>query len=140
MKTVLLLQGDPAALERHTAALRFKGYDVVTAMSVEEAISRFISAGRRFHLFIADLRLPETSGLRVARLLRGKCRRLKTILTSPYPRAMWTREENEDLERLDGAVSVVVMPCSPESLASTVEATIGPLEAERQPIFAAAHV
>jgi DNA-binding response OmpR family regulator len=137
VKTVLLLQENQAAMNQFAAALSDKGYKVFEATTAAQAISQFISNGRKLHLLIADVRLPASSGLHIARLFRAECPRLQAILTAHYPRSLWTGEETEDLVRLGiDSASILVQPFSVATIVNATEAAIGLPEIERRSVIA----
>lgn len=64
-KRLLVLDDDPAVRQTWSIILRQQGYDVVAAARGEEAVA---AAGRhRPHLLLADIRLPDMTGIEAAR-------------------------------------------------------------------------
>ena len=60
--TVLLVDDEEMVLEVGRAILRRLGYDVITAMSGEEALERFGQEGRSIGCAVLDLTMPGMDG------------------------------------------------------------------------------
>ena len=68
MPKVLLIDDDLGTLEGYGGILRHAGFDVVTAASGRRGLA--LARGQAFDLVLADLRLPDQSGLEMLRTLR----------------------------------------------------------------------
>ena len=66
--SILLVDDHPDSLDLLARLLRRCGHHVETARTVEEATHAV--GGRRFHLLVSDLGLPDGSGTDVMRLVR----------------------------------------------------------------------
>ena len=122
MRTVLLLDDEASLLTLLSRYLARQGYSVLQATMAEEAIERFIDNGRRIDLLIADVTLPDVSGVQMALLLRQEIPHLGVILTSGYPLSAWRDRDANDLVRLGTeAVEVLLKPFPSRVLLSTIE-------------------
>lgn len=66
---VLVVEDNPVNLELVEAVLEREGYEVVSAVSAEEAVQRL--QGLRPDLVLLDIQLPGLDGLGLTRLLKG---------------------------------------------------------------------
>jgi len=122
VRTVLLLDDEASLLTLLSRYLARQGYSVLQATMAEEAIERFIDNGRRIDLLIADVTLPDVSGVQMALLLRQEIPHLGVILTSGYPLSAWRDRDANDLVRLGTeAVEVLLKPFPSRVLLSTIE-------------------
>ncbi len=111
-----------------------KPYGLIEAATAEQALRLFNDHGRRIDLFLADVTLPTSSGIRVALLLRSEIPNLPVILTSGYPVSVWAERDAADLERLgSSSVAIIQKPFKAQVLPNTVREMIGisPFEAAR---------
>lgn len=106
MTTLLVLEDEPVVMKLLRNILKL--YRLIEATTGEEALARFIDHDRQIDLLIADVTLPQISGIQVALLLRRKLPRLPVILTSGYPVDSWRTRDAAELERL-GPASVAVL-------------------------------
>ena len=106
MKTVLVLEDESSLLKlrQHMP----KQFSLIEATTAEQALLLFIGHGRQVDLLVADLTLPESSGIQVALLLRAEIPDLPVILTSRSPVSDWTGRDYTDLQRL-GSTSVALL-------------------------------
>jgi two-component system, cell cycle sensor histidine kinase and response regulator CckA len=124
VKTILVLEDESAVMRLFRRVL--DGYTILEATTAEEARQRFIENGRHLDLLIADVILPKSSGIHTALLLREASSQLRIVLTSGYPRSMWSDQDAIDLRQL-GSDSVVFLqkPFLPTTLLKTVHSCIG---------------
>jgi CheY-like chemotaxis protein len=97
-KTILLLEDEPGLMKLLSHTL--SSYDVIEAPTADEALRLFAERGHQVDLLIADVTLPNDSGLRVAFFLRNEIPNLPVILTSGYPLSNWNAKDAIDLQRL----------------------------------------
>lgn len=83
LRELLVAEGAPGDRRRIELALRERGYGVVVATTVEEAIGE-IRRGL-LDLAILDLRLPTAGGIEAMRRIREMAPDLAVILTSACP-------------------------------------------------------
>jgi CheY-like chemotaxis protein len=133
MKTILLVEDELPLMKLLSTVLGRSGYAVKESTSAEEAIKRFLDANRQIDILVADVTLPESTGIQVAILLRAERPELRVILTSGYPADSWKAGDVADLKRL-GAGSVIVLekPFMPQVLLTCIrELMEAPLAAVR---------
>lgn len=106
MKSVLVLEDEFTILKLMRSLL--KQYAVIEASTAECALLAFAEANRKIDLLIADVTLPESSGVEVALLLRAESPALPVVLMSGYPVDDWAARDFEDLEQL-GRSSLIVL-------------------------------
>ena len=131
MKTILLLEDELALMKLLSRVLERRGYIVEQASTAKDALKQFRDANRRIDILVADVNLPESSGIQIAVLLRAASPGPKVILTSGYPSNAWKAREAADLQRL-GADTVIVLhkPFMPQALLNCIrEMTDVPLSA-----------
>jgi CheY-like chemotaxis protein len=124
MKTILLLDDESVVMKLLLRVLR--GYALIEATTAADAVRLFAHRDRQPDLLLADLNLPNSSGIEVALILRLEIPHLPVILTSGYPLGIWTERNCADLEAL-GSKSVVVLqkPSQPIILLNAVRQLIG---------------
>ena len=123
MKTILILEDELPLLNLVRRMLA--PYSVLEAGAAEQAIRQF-RTHRQIDLLLADVSLPDMSGIRVALLLRAENPDLAVILASGYPRSSWNKQELADLDRLGSdSVSVIEKPFSSTILLDRVSQLIG---------------
>ncbi len=122
MKTILLLDDEVCLMKLMSQLLARCGYVVWESSSAEEAITRFQDVKGQLDLFVADVNLPESSGIQVALLLRGERPDLRVILMSGYPRSCWQGRDTTDLGRL-GSDSLLILekPFMPRALLNYIQ-------------------
>jgi len=123
MKTILVLEDEPTVMKLLRCILA--GYNLIEAGSAEEALRLFIRQGRQLDLLLADLILPESSGVQVALMLRSEIPGLPVILTSGYPVSCWSERDCADVERLGSPSVVVPKPFRAPAISNAVSELIG---------------
>jgi CheY-like chemotaxis protein len=131
MKTVLVLEDNAAILALIRMAVESRGYAVLAATSAREAFERFEENDSVVDLLITDVKLPESSGIRVALELRSLLPYLKIIVTSGYSQTAWDEQDAAEFNELPSdSVSVLQKPFIPAELLDRVHMLIGlPLSA-----------
>jgi DNA-binding response OmpR family regulator len=124
VNTILILEDEPCVMG--VLRLTLSDYTLIEATNAHEAFQQFVDHGRKVDLLLADVTLPTSSGVHVARLLRAANPKLAVILMSGRPPGMWNDEAADELRRL-GAHSVTLLekPFSPDRLQSTVQGLLG---------------
>lgn len=116
---VLIVDDEPDQVEMYQLALELSGFDVVTASTGTDAISRAREA--RPAVIVLDLRLPDMTGWDV-------CGALKTdALTEQIPIILLTAAVTSTLPqeaRAAGCAEYLLKPCFPDHLARTVREVI----------------
>ena len=112
-KAVLVIDDEPSVADALELILSDSGYDVVVAMTGGDAVEEL--GKRRFGLVIADVRLPDMSGIDVLRhLRRSHPGVLAVIITAHHTPELAA-------EALDlGALAVLPKPFSPSDLLAVI--------------------
>jgi CheY-like chemotaxis protein len=115
-RRILLVDDDLRVLLTLKAVLEFEGFEVETASSTQEALSRLESA--TYQMVISDLRMEsEDAGLRVLAAARRQSYDPATALLTAYPPAGEQWEEK-------GAESLLIKPMGTRDLLRQVEALL----------------
>ena len=118
MKALLVLEDDSSRriLRRH-----MKQFRLIEATTAEEALRLFIEHGRQLDLLIADVKLPRSTGIQVALLLRTEILNLPVLLTSGNSPGSWDERDFADLGRLGSdSVSILGKPFHPQVVLNAV--------------------
>src|SRR6202451_2049960 len=111
---VLLVDDDEAIREMMTATLAHKGFDVVAAANVTEALKLITT--KNFDVLITDLHMPSPSdGFRVIPAMRHIQPKALTLLVSGYPDVKSAMEAI-----LLEADEIIVKPLEPKKIAAIV--------------------
>ena len=126
MKTVLVIEDDPAILALFHNVVERDGYAVLDASSAEQAYERFEENDAQVDLLIADVRLGSSSGIRVALELWSLLPNLRIIISSGYPQSMWPEQDAAELDEYPSdLVAVLQKPFLPAAMLDTVHRLIG---------------
>jgi DNA-binding response OmpR family regulator len=126
VKSILLVEDEPAILGLLTSVVSRDGYTVLKARSTEEALLRFEENDGFVDLLIADVTLPTSSGVHLAVELRALLPFLRIILTSGYPSPLWDGQDADELSDLPSdSVITLQKPFRPESLLEHIHRMIG---------------
>jgi DNA-binding response OmpR family regulator len=121
VKTIIVLEDEPLLMKLMRNLLDRQGYAVLGAAGAEQALEQFHDSGRRVDLLIADVVLPELSGIEVALRLRSQLPNLPVILTSGYPPNAWNVRDSRRLVQLGvDSVSILLKPFGARVLLNTV--------------------
>jgi DNA-binding response OmpR family regulator len=127
MPTVLVLEDDPTILNLLGTYLRRSAYTAYLSPSSESAMEQFRLAGGTVDLLIADVTLPDKSGVYTGVHLRAEYPRLRLLFISGYPEEDWSAADRVLLGQLPPeSVRVLVKPFSPMDLITKVDELIGP--------------
>jgi len=130
MKTILVVEDEPVVMNVLRRILQ--QYKLVEAVNGADALQCFVEGNQGIDLLIADLTLPQCSGIEVALSLRAKLPYLPVILTSGYPATAWCERDSCDLARLGShSVTILQKPFSAQRLANLVCELIGEPQAEQ---------
>ena len=125
-KGILVLDDEPVVMRVYRVALGAKGYTIIEASSAAQAHQRFQENWRNLGLGIADLGLPDGSGVEVALAFWSESPNLRIIITSGHPLSMWRDQDASTFEKLLPDAAVLLKPFFPAKLIKVVEAMIGP--------------
>jgi len=126
MKSVLIVEDETIMRESLRDWLEDEGYEVETAEEGEEALQRI--GKEKFGIAVLDLRLPGKDGLEVLREAKAQDPRLEGIIITAYP-SVETAVEAMKI----GAVDYIVKPFTPDALEKSIQAVLGPVQAEIKP-------
>jgi CheY-like chemotaxis protein len=126
MKPVLIVEDEAILRESLRDWLRDEGYEVETAEEGEEALQRI--GKEKFGIAILDLRLPGKDGLEVLKEAKAQDPKLQGIIITAYP-SVETAAEAKKI----GAVDYIVKPFTPDALEKSIQAVLGPVQAEIKP-------
>jgi DNA-binding response OmpR family regulator len=123
MKSVLIVEDEGIMRESLKDWLEDEGYKVETAEEGEEALQRI--GKEQFGIAVLDLRLPGKNGLEVLREAKAQDPKLEGIIITAYP-SVETAVEAMKI----GAVDYIVKPFTPDALEKSIQAVLGPIQAE----------
>jgi DNA-binding response OmpR family regulator len=126
MKSVLIVEDETIMRESLRDWLKDEGYEVETAEEGEEALQRI--GKEKFGIAVLDLRLPGKDGLEVLREAKAQDPKLEGIIITAYP-SVETAVEAMKI----GAVDYIVKPFTPDALEKSIQAVLGPVQAEIKP-------
>lgn len=112
-KAVLVIDDEPSVADAIRLILSDSGYDVVVAMTGGDGVEEL--GNWRFDLVIADVRLPDMSGLDVLRHLRQSYPGVQAIIITAH-HTLALAAESQSL----GAVAVLSKPFSPSDLLTVI--------------------
>src|SRR4051812_49410851 len=123
--TVLIIDDESAIRESLETLLESEGYEVQSAATAEEGLSRL--AAREFDLVLLDLALPDRNGLDLLRDLRLQNSQLSIIMITAYGTV-----ENAVKAMQSGAVNFIQKPWDNEKLLADVRAAVARHRAEEE--------
>lgn len=113
--TVLLVEDDDAVRTVTSRILQARGYKVFEARSPSEALRIRHDVAEEIHLLLADVTLPELTGVELARKLAEFSPEMRVLFMSGY-----TDLASRDMQDVDARVAYLEKPFSPYSLAEKV--------------------
>ena len=128
MRTILSVDDDPNILQAFEAAIRQKGYEILTTTNPNEAST--ILRAHDIDLVMLDVRMPQKSGFDVFRELKKITPKLKVLFITAYPKSFSVR--NEDMLKMwqqdfaDGETDIMYKPFVLDVLYQKIEGLIGP--------------
>jgi CheY-like chemotaxis protein len=126
-KTILLLEDHPVVMNVLRVVLNLQGFSLVEATTVQQALQCIRQRTTDIDLLIADVGLPDGSGVQVALEFHSLLPKLRIILTSGYPPSMWNDQDAAGLNELPSeSVSMLQKPFLPATLLAAVVKLIGP--------------
>ena len=128
MSTILIVDDYPDALQVWDLYLRASGFDVILAADGAAALEQ--ATTRKPDLIVLDLELPDMSGAEVARALSaGKStRHIPKIAVTGYSQPHQLEEA-----RQSGVNEILIKPCDPDHLISTINRLLNGSPAGRAP-------
>ena len=115
-ETILVLEDDISVRHISVRVLRNLGYQVVEAANGDDAQRLFSErAGRKIHLLLTDMVMPQMSGRYFADWLRKASPHTKVVFVSGY-----LQESLLPGDRIDNGMFFLPKPFDPEQLATTI--------------------
>jgi|SRR6185312_2986961 len=113
--SALVVDDEQSLAENLAEALTAAGHEVVIAHTVADALAQ----NRRIHTAVLDVRLPDGSGIEVARQLRARDPRVQILFISGYAEAL----EGQPAASLPDS-QVLEKPLQPANVVSWVEGAL----------------
>ncbi|HAJ27866.1 MAG TPA: hypothetical protein DCG53_11610 [Syntrophus sp. (in: bacteria)] len=117
--TVLIVDDEIDQLQTLRRGLKAKGYAVMEALSVDEALEAISRHGDAIDVVLSDYKMPGKNGAVLFRELRGRKNNLPFVLMTGYadtvPGALSVRE---------GCDGFIQKPCTLEQIISVIEAAV----------------
>lgn len=85
-ETILLVEDEKALLEMMKVVLETLGYNVLSALTPDEAIQKARGYSGEIHLLLTDVIMPEMNGLELSQKLLSVLPNIKVLFMSGYPR------------------------------------------------------
>ena len=125
-ESILVVEDEEPILDLVSTALRFAGFQVVTAASGREALR--LAAGAEQHLLVLDVNLPDLDGFEVCRRLRAEGRHVPVIFLT-------ARDDPSDLRAgfTGGGDDYLTKPFRLEELLLRIEAVLRRSRGATQP-------
>lgn len=115
-ETILVLEDDISVRHISVRVLRNLGYQVIEAANGDDAQRLFSErAGRKIHLLLTDMVMPQMSGRYFADWLRKASPHTKVVFVSGY-----LQESLLPGDRIDNGMFFLPKPFDPEQLATTI--------------------
>jgi DNA-binding response OmpR family regulator len=130
LRKILSVDDDPKILQAFEAAIRQKGYEILTTTD-PTAVGKILSEND-IDLVMLDVRMPKKSGFDVFRELKKGVRKFKVLFVTAYPKSFSVR--NEDMLKMwkqdfaDGETDIMYKPFTLDTLAQKIEGLIGPAD------------
>jgi PAS domain S-box-containing protein len=125
-QTVLILDDEESVLELTALYLRDSGYSTLSCTSAPAALERFDQANGALDLLIADVTLPDSSGVEIGLRLKQMAPGLKLLFISGYSSEEWNENDAAFLRRLPpDSVRLLRKPFSARDLIARTAELIG---------------
>lgn len=117
--TVLIVDDEIDQLQTLRRGLRAKGYRVVVALSVDEALVVISRHGDTIDVVLSDYQMPGKNGADLFRELRGRKNNLPFVLITAYADSI--PGGSSEWEKCDGFIK---KPCTLEEVISGIEEAV----------------
>ena len=121
---VLIIDDDEVVARSFDRVLSKQGYDVTSALSGEEALSKIDD--NNFDVVFTDIRMPGMDGLEVAEKIMVRCPWTPVVVITGYG-----TEENEAKARVLGTSGFIRKPLTPEIIESITLKALNPERASK---------
>lgn len=126
MKTVLVVEDDPANLQIFTALLSSSGYHVLEATTGTEAIQAAKQLDGKIDFLLSDISVPERGGADVALELFALNPAMSILFVTGSPFYAWDRKDQSAYKTLPSdRVDVLEKPFLPAALLDKVGELLG---------------
>ena len=122
---ILVVEADTAVREVMKRVLALEGYAVMAVGNARDALRRFDRVRPAFDVLIADLTLPDKSGVELGRLLRKRVDLLGLVYLVGYA------TQSLPLVAEDASAVQLEKPFTPSQLAEAVEQALAGIAAHR---------
>src|ERR1051326_5009334 len=124
--TVLILDDEESVLELTALCVRDRGYSTTACTSAQSALERFKQMEGALDLLIADVTLPDGSGIEVGARLQELTPKLKLLFMSGYSQDEWTQSDRDFVKNLlPGSFRTLRKPFSARELLANARELIG---------------
>lgn len=124
--TILLLEDEAIVQLLLKNILVLNGFRVLLAISARDALEQFRQRGEQIDLLIADLAIPDDSGVNVAAQCAQLSDKLRVIVTSGTPFLNWNDIDCTAFKRLGSErASHLQKPFCPDQLLKAVYDALG---------------
>ena len=128
MRRILSVDDDPQILQAFEAAIRQKGYEILTTTD-PNAVGKILSEND-IDLIMLDVRMPQKSGIDVFRELKKTTPKLKVLFITAYPKSFSLRDDAMlkmwQHDFADGETDIMYKPFVLDILYQKIEGLIGP--------------
>ena len=128
MRKILSVDDDPQILQAFEAAIRQKGYEILTTTDPLE-VGKILSENE-IDLIMLDVRMPHKSGIDVFRELKKTHPKLKVLFITAYPKSFSVRDDAMlkmwQRDFADGETDIMYKPFVLDVLYQKIEGLIGP--------------
>jgi len=119
-KTILVVDDSASVRQVVSIALKGAGYDVIQGSDGKDALKQL--DGKRIHLIISDVNMPNMDGITLVRELRNRANYKYVPLLVLTTEATTERKQQG---KAAGATGWLVKPFNPERLLATVAKVLG---------------
>jgi len=128
LRKILSVDDDPQILQAFEAAIRQKGYEILTTTDPLE-VGKILSENE-IDLIMLDVRMPQKSGIDVFRELKKTHPKLKVLFITAYPKSFSVRDDAMlkmwQRDFADGETDIMYKPFVLDVLYQKIEGLIGP--------------
>jgi CheY-like chemotaxis protein len=126
-KTILVLEDEPLVREVFEHVLRSTGFVVISTASTNAALEAFSRLSDDIDFLLADISIPDGSGMQLASACVRKSTKLRIIITSGSPQHLWNDDDRRIFEDLpSGHFTLLLKPFLPSKLLHAINGLMGP--------------
>lgn len=119
-KTIMTVDDSPSVRQMVSFTLQGAGHNVIEAVDGEDAISKL--GGKRIHMVITDLYMPNMDGIELIRALRSNpsYRFIPIVMLTTE-----SQQEKKQEGKNAGATGWIVKPFNPKQLLAVIKKVLG---------------